>query len=554
MHSQSLVEERRAATDEEIKTLPHVVDTIPPIIWVALVASATERFTFYAVKTPWQNYVQNPSNSAAVPGALGLGQVTATTISNAFAFLTFLSPVPFAILADVWLGRFKTLCISFSLGSIGCLVIFVTSFPFVMKESVKIFGLALGMIFLGLGTGGVKATVSPFIGDQYIDTPPQLVIRRNGERVIADRNMTLQYIYNVLYWFTNIASLSLIASTYLEKEVGFWAAYLLPLISIWCAVPLMLLWNKSFIKIPPQGNVLTQASKLIMCSVRERFHLDAAIPAFQFERYGRNVEWDDRFVFEMRRGLMACKVMACFILFNLCLNQISNNLVSQAGQMRLSGIPNDTIQALNSVACVLLGPIIQKIIFPRLRRMGVRFGPIARMATAFVAMSFSMAFAAIVQKLIYSSGPCYQYPLTCPGSDNGNTPNDISVWVQTPTYFLLACAEILGVVSLYEYSYSQAPRNLRSLVQAIGQISSAIGAALGIAISPLAVDPKILYMYVGLAVVMAIIAPVFWLFFRKQDDFGALPNDSGSPRPEPRQSGRRSHEGQGVKAAPGNEG
>ncbi|KAI0969730.1 PTR2-domain-containing protein [Xylaria arbuscula] len=443
MINQQLREERREATAEEIKTLPHIVDTIPFTVWVAFVASAMERFTFYAVKTPWR-------------------EVTATTISNAFAFLTFLSPVPFAILADVWLGRYKTLCMSFSLGFIGCLVIFVTSFPFVMQQSVNIFGLALGMIFLGLGTGGFKAnTVSPFMGK-----PRAIEIYichlRNGER-----------------------------------EVGFWAAYLLPLLSIWFAVPLMLIWNKSFVKFKPQGNLLTQASKLIMCSVRERFQLDAAIPAYQLEKYDKHVQWN---------------LMACFILLNLCLNQISNNLVSQAGQMRLNGIPNDTIQALNSVACVLLGSIIQKVIFPRLRVIGVRFGPTARMTAAFVAMATSMAFVAIVQKLIYSSGPCYEHPLACPESANGNTSNNISVWVQTPTYILLACAEILGVVSLYKYSYSQAPKYLRSLVQAIGRISSAIGAALGIAISPLAVDPKILYMYVGLAVVMVIIAPVFWLW------------------------------------------
>lgn len=44
--------------------------------------------------------------------------------------------------------------------------------------------------------------------------------------------------------FTSIATLSLIASTYLEKEVGFWAAYLLPLCSVWIVVPLLFVWYK----------------------------------------------------------------------------------------------------------------------------------------------------------------------------------------------------------------------------------------------------------------------------------------------------------------------
>lgn len=118
------------------------------------------------------------------------------------------------------------------------------------------------MVLLGLGTGGIKATVSPFIGDQYAVLTPQLVVTNKGERVIVDRTLTLQYIYNIFYWyeaprckhmeladmerFTNIGSLSLIASTYLEKEVGFWAAYLLPLCFVWIPIPLLLLWQRSF--------------------------------------------------------------------------------------------------------------------------------------------------------------------------------------------------------------------------------------------------------------------------------------------------------------------
>jgi hypothetical protein len=126
-------------------------------------------------------------------------------------------------------------------------------------------------------TGGIKATISPFIGpllldhqstftlwvlltfyligDQYSTMTPQLVITKTGERVVTDRMLTLQYIYNVfsclrfdrkivleltfIFTFTSIATLSLIASTYLEKEVGFWAAYLLPLCSVWIVVPLL---------------------------------------------------------------------------------------------------------------------------------------------------------------------------------------------------------------------------------------------------------------------------------------------------------------------------
>lgn len=56
MNGQSSKEERREATETEIKELRHVVDSIPLVVWIALVASAAERFTFYAVSTPWRKW------------------------------------------------------------------------------------------------------------------------------------------------------------------------------------------------------------------------------------------------------------------------------------------------------------------------------------------------------------------------------------------------------------------------------------------------------------------------------------------------------------------
>lgn len=136
--------------------------------------------------------------------------------------------------------------------------------------------------------------------------------------------------------------------------------------------------------------------------------------------------------------------------------------------MRLDGVPNDAIKAINPVFCIILGPLLQRFLYPGLRKAGIRFGPIARMTWAFVTMSGSMAFAAGVQKLVYSRGPCYEKPLVCEASDGGRIGNDISVWVQIPIFFFLGLAEILGFTTLAEYSYSEAPTNMRTLVQFLG--------------------------------------------------------------------------------------
>jgi proton-dependent oligopeptide transporter, POT family len=53
--------------------------------------------------------MQNPRAGHTVPGALGLGQSTTTNIYNAFFVFSFLTPMPFALVSDIWLGRYKTL-------------------------------------------------------------------------------------------------------------------------------------------------------------------------------------------------------------------------------------------------------------------------------------------------------------------------------------------------------------------------------------------------------------------------------------------------------------
>lgn len=264
---------------------------------------------------------------------------------------------------------------------------------------------------------------------------------------------------------------------------------------------------------------------LIAC--RSGFRLSAAEPEFQATHHSRIVPWTGAFVGEIRRGLKACRIIACFVVFWLCYNQTSNNFVSQAGQMEQNGISNDTIQALNPIACIIMGPLIQGI-FPRLRRRGFTCGPIMRMTLGFFFVAAGLAYAAGLQSLIYSRPPCFDHPLECSNAmivgqqDGGGggsqaLPNEISVWLQTPLHFLLAIGEILDVVSLSEYTYTEAPSNIKAVVQALQHLAAAIAAALGMTLGSVSRNPKLVVLYASLAGIMTISSVLFWLVFAKHD-------------------------------------
>ncbi|KAF5859795.1 hypothetical protein ETB97_002404 [Aspergillus alliaceus] len=245
--------------------------------------------------------------------------------------------------------------------------------------------------------------------------------------------------------------------------------------------------------------------------------LNAAQPAVQQEKYGRQVPWDDEFLQGVRSALIACQICLAFPVVWLCWGQTYNNLISQAGQMETYGIPNDVMPNFNPIACIIAGPLIQQCLFPFLNRRKIPFRPIARISVGFFLMGASLAWATGLQAFIYRAGPCPDYPLACPDSKNGTIPQYINVFLQVPCYVLMATGEIFCVTTGSEFCYSKAPRSMKSIVQALFVGTASISYALGIAISPAAKDPYMTIFYGCLTGVQLTITAGFWLMFRKLD-------------------------------------
>ena len=190
-----------------------------------------------------------------------------------------------------------------------------------------------------------------------------------------------------------------------------------------------------------EPNTLPKAIQVLSLAVQSGFRLVAADPAYRENHHDRLVSWTPNFVGEIRRGLKACRIILCFIVFYLCLNQVINNIISQSGEMETSGLSNDTIQSLNPLACIILGPIIQKGLFPYLTSHHIPFRPIARITVAIMFILLDMAYAAGIQKFIYSHPPCHYHPLSCPAAslpddDASRKSNNVCVWGSDPCTFL----------------------------------------------------------------------------------------------------------------------
>ncbi|KAE8343117.1 hypothetical protein BDV24DRAFT_161930 [Aspergillus arachidicola] len=504
-------------TNQELKELVHVADNVPYPVWLVILVGSAERFVFYGASTCLQNYLQNSPNDL-IPGALGMGQSNATAVNYAFMVLVNFAPVPLAVVADGWLGRYKLILLSTVIYLVGSLILFTTALPSALHQAgASAAGLGVSLVLIALGIGGVKASIYPFIADQYPHHEPFIRELPSGERVVVDRSLTIQYMYNWYFWFINVASLSGIATTFMEKYSSFWSAFLLCFCFLWVGLVLMLVFKNQYYKAPPAGSVVPKVLRVIWLGIRGGMSLNAAQPAVQQEKYGRQVPWDDEFLQGVRNALIACQICLAFPVVWLCWGQTYNNLISQAGQMETYGIPNDVMPNFNPIVCIIAGPLIQQCLFPFLNRRKIPFRPIARISVGFFLMGASLAWATGLQAFIYRAGPCPDYPLACPDSKNGTIPQHINVFLQVPCYVLMAIGEIFCVTTGSEFCYSKAPRSMKSIVQALFVGTASISYAVGIAISPAARDPYMTIFYGCLTGVQLAITAGFWLMFRKLD-------------------------------------
>lgn len=472
----------------------------------------------------------SPYDQNQTPGALGLGQEKATRIYCAFYIFYYCAPIFVAPLADSRLGQYTTLVTSVVLYCIGCTALTVSSLPLGIERGWGLPGLVLAMALIGLGGGGFKAIMVPFIADQYEKKAPEIKELKTGERVVTDYELTLQYIYNLYFWVGNVGSLSWFATVYIEKHYGFAGAYGMCLGCMIIAMIMLICGKHWYVKVPHKVNVLPQAAKIVACAARHGFKMERADPEFQLEHFGKTVSWTVTLVDELARGLRACRVLIAFVMFWLCFDQMQNNLISQAGQMKTGNTPNDLLPAMNQVGCIVLGPVIQDVLYPFLHKRRIYLNAVTRIAIGFVFVALSMLYATIVQHAIYSSPPCYDRPKQCEAMQSmaladikNSRPN---VWIQAPLYFLIATGEIFAYTTVMEFAYNHSPKDMKALVQAISLLVAGIGSASAMALAELARDPWLTYLFAALAGGMASTTVLFWLLFRTYDDYDAhLPRD-----------------------------
>ena len=467
-----------APSQDELETLKRVPDRIPPAALTIVIIELCERFAFYGLSGPFQNYLQNPfppdGNGSGAPknvsdpypaGALGLGQARATALQQLFACLAYVFPIVGAVIADTWWGRYKTIAFSCMIYFVGLTIITASAVPAALDAGLGLPGWIIGAVIVAAGTGGIKgihtlcnyselsnmkhmcdaANVAPLLADQYrVKEPFVRVLPNTGIRVLVDPSHTLTRLYNLFYWCINVGSLSALATTQIERRAGFAAAFSLPTI-VFIATPMILVaGRRMYHQILPRGSVVTETFSVLRTALRGFWShplqflretrkngiLNRAKRSELSGATSSGARWSNAFVDDLKLALRACQIAIFFPLYWLACGQLGTGLVAMAGTMRTEGTPNDLLQNLDPLALIVFIPIVEGYVYPGLRQIkgGVLVQPIFRIWLGFMFAAVAMVYSACLQYFVYQTNPCGRFVSTC------EVKSSINVWMQVPSY------------------------------------------------------------------------------------------------------------------------
>jgi len=363
------------------------------------------------------------------------------------------------------------------------------------------------------------------------DTQDGLIIEtipKTGERVIRDPEATAQRLALAFYGLVNVGAFFAVATTYSEKDVGYWLAYALPGV-LYLLLPILLLAiYKKTIKKPPGGNQLGDFFRVLGICFRKsgikklgrKGWFDAAKPSVLAAQgitsiRGKPISWNDGFVEDVRRTLEACQIFLFFPIYNLNDGGIGNIQTSQAASMTTNGAPNDLLGNFNPLTIIVAIPIISYGIYPLLRRYKIHFGPIRRITFGFALAALSSVVGAITQYYVYKTSPCGYYATEC---TIGTGVSPISVWVQVPQYVLGALSECFSNVTAIELAYARAPRDMKGLVTSMYLFAYALSAAIAEACTPALNDPHLIWPFAGTAIAGTVLLVWFYFLYRHLDN------------------------------------
>lgn len=272
-------------------------------------------------------------------------------------------------------------------------------------------GLALGLGLIAFGTGAIKPCVSAHVGDQF------------GSR----NSHLLSKVFGWFYVAINLGSfVSTLLTPWLLEKYGSGWAFGIPGVLMAVATFVFWLGRNRFVHIPPRGPSV----------------------------------FKEAFTGEGLKSLLnLAPVYLLVAVFWSLFDQTGSSWVLQAEKMDRSVLGfellSSQIQAANPFMILFLVPLFSYVIYPAIDKV-FKLTPLRKIGIGMFITVFSFALIAVAEQLIQSGG----------------TP---SISWQAVAYLILTAAEVMVSITCLEFSYTQAPNSMKSIVMSFYMLSVAFG-------------------------------------------------------------------------------
>ena len=272
-------------------------------------------------------------------------------------------------------------------------------------------GLVLGLGLIALGSGGIKACVSAHVGDQFGTKNAHLMAKAFG-------------------WFYFSVNAGSSFSTWFVpiwlEERGARFAFAIPAILMGIATIVFWMGRNRFIHIPPAGKSF----------FRETFSTDG-----------------------LRLISPLIKIFVFVAVFWSLWDQSSGAWVLQAAKMDLNlfgyQLKAAQVQTANPILILLFIPLFSYVIYPAIDKV-FKLTALRKISIGLFVTAVSFAVSAYIEQRITL----------------GERP---TVWWQILAFVILSAGEVMVSITCLEFSYTQAPKKMKSLIMALYYLSITAG-------------------------------------------------------------------------------
>jgi len=322
-----------------------------------------ERLSYYGMKAILGIYLHQK---------LHFTEDKATVIYHTFAMLCYFFPLFGAMLADQFLGKFKTIVYISMIYVAGHLLKTLAAIPTLGVPPVE-FSL-IGLVLIALGTGGIKPCVSSFGGDQF---------------KLPQQERQLQTFFSVFYFSINAGSLIGTSLTpFLREDVECFGedtcyslAFGVPAILMAVATVFIVVGKPLYRMNAPQGSILARVFGSIGYALKGKVN---GVPASHWMDIAKD-KYDSTLVEDVKCFLRVLVMYLPLPIFWALYDQTGSRWTFQATRMNgiigsIGTVKPDQMQVINPLLILFLLPLFDRIIYPAFHKCNILVKPLQRMS------------------------------------------------------------------------------------------------------------------------------------------------------------------------------